>query len=186
MVPDDVRDQRAIRVQLETTKRPAPRIDAVHLPELPRIGRLRPTRVFPIQIGRWGDQQLDPAVVLVDRAVVMPRDDPTDLGIALQEGEECCGILQATRGHGTHWEGTMVQANQGRLARGLLERLLKCGEFPGAEGAMILLRHLRVEEHDLPRVPDHTAFDVNRPAFEVDVHRREDVMIARNTVHREP
>jgi len=45
MVPDDVRDQRAVRVQIETPQPPAPRVDAVHLPELPRLGYLRPARV---------------------------------------------------------------------------------------------------------------------------------------------
>src|SRR5262249_40237003 len=108
------------------------------------------------------------------------------LGIALQEGEEFFGILEAAGGHGTHWERTMVEADQGMIAWRLLQRLLQGGEFSVAEVPMALPRYLRVEEYDLPRLPDHTACEVNRPALEVGVHLCEDVMIARDTIHREP
>ena len=111
MVPDDLGDNPAIWVQLQPTKRPTPWVEAMDLPEWARIECLRPTWVFTIHTGRRGDQHLDPAVVLVDRTVIMPRDDPTNLGVMLQEGEECFGMLQTTWGHGTHQEGTMVEAD---------------------------------------------------------------------------
>src|SRR5262249_22060431 len=149
-------------------------------------GRLRLTRVFPMYPGRRGDQQLDLAVVRVDRTVVMPRDHSPDLRKSLQKGQEGLGILQATRGHGTHRDGTMVEGDHGRLPRGLLERLLKSAEFTVTEIPMILPRYLRVEQHDLPRFPDHAAREVNRAAYEVALHRRGRIMIARHTVHRQP
>jgi len=51
MVPDDISDNLAIRVQLQTTKCTAPWIEAVNLPERSLIGLMRPARVFIIHTG---------------------------------------------------------------------------------------------------------------------------------------
>jgi len=69
-----------------------------------------------------------------------------------------------------HTGADMVETDQGMIAWRLLQRLLKGGEFSVAEVPMALPRYLRVEEYDLPRLPDHTACEVNRPALEVGVH----------------